>query len=271
MELNFTKIFDEKSGGLMILGEKSTPEFWDKYWRVDDIAKKIKYGSDAKLIEKITKRFLKQGSLILEGGCGVCQNVLKLKSLGYKVYGVDTALDTLRKVKKMFPELNIFCQDVRKLSFPSNFFEGYWSLGVIEHFREGYAGFLKEASRVLKQNGYLFLAFPHMSVLRRIKLNIGFYKKYLEKGENKKDFYQFILRSERVIKNIKNYGFLLRLKYVFDPFTFIKYEPCFLDNILERICSDKNIFYKVIKVLFFILFSKIAGHSILLVFKKVGK
>jgi len=64
---------------------------------------------------------------------------------------------------------------------------------VIEHFWEGYNEILKEAKRVLKPKGYLFLTFPYMSPLRKFRANLGLYRilDFNNKSKND-DFYQFI-------------------------------------------------------------------------------
>jgi len=42
------------------------------------------------------------------------------------------------------------------LKFPNNFFDGYWTLGVIEHFWEGYNQIIEEAKRVIKPGDIYF-------------------------------------------------------------------------------------------------------------------
>ena len=72
------------------------------------------------------------------------------------------------------------CQDVRNLNFDDGFFDGYWSLGVIEHFYEGYERIIKEVNRVIKRNGFVFLTFPSLSFLRKFKSKWGLYVDYHE-------------------------------------------------------------------------------------------
>jgi len=56
-----------------------------------------------------------------------------------------------------------FFSDVRKLNFPDHYFDGYWSLGVIEHFYKGYDEIIHKIYRVLHPGGFLFLTVPEMS------------------------------------------------------------------------------------------------------------
>ena len=157
MKSKFLKLYDRENKRLIVLWQKATPEYWDRHWQTKNLVEKITEGRNNWFVRKFTSKFLKKGSRVLEGGCGIGQNVYGLKCWGYEAYGVDFAKETIENVKKEFPDLNISVQDVRKLNFPSNFFDGYWSLGVIEHFWNGYEEILREAGRVIKPGGYYFL------------------------------------------------------------------------------------------------------------------
>jgi len=261
------KFYDTKNKRLILLNEKATPEFWDRHWKIEDFVRKIKSGKNHRLIKRFTKKFLKPGSKILDGGCGIGQNVYGLKYWGYDAYGVDFAKETIKKVEKEFPELNVSVQDLIKLDFPSNFFDGYWSLGVIEHFWEGYGEILNEAERVIRPEGYLYLAFPFMSPLRKLKARLGLYKIF-EGKINEDEFYQFILSKEGVKLDVEEYGFQFVSKYFYDATKGIKSEISLLKPILQKIYDCQNISAKGIKFLISLLFSRISAHCILLVFQK---
>ena len=260
-------LYDRENKRLIIFEEKAIPEFWDKHWKVESLAKRIRMGQNNRLIRKFTSRFLNPGTKILEGGCGIGQNVYGLKHWGFKAYGVDFAQETVEKTKKEFPNLEISVQDVRKLNFPDNFFDGYWSLGVIEHFWDGYDEILKEMRRVIKPKGYLFLTFPYMSPLRRLKAKLQIYKIY-KKDSKDSNFYEFILDKNQVKRRVENYGFRMRLKYPFDATKGLKDEVSLVKPILQKIYNNQDILSRGIRFSLSFLFSKIAGHSILLVFKK---
>ena len=159
-------------------------------------------------------------------------------------------------------------QDVRKLNFPNNFFDGYWSLGVIEHFWEGYHEIIKEAGRVIRPGGYLFLTLPYMSLLRKLKAKIGLYKKFQREKTNADQFYQFILDKNKTIKDVEQHKFRFILKYPYAATKGIKDEISLLRPLLQKIYDSRNIIAKGIKFLNSILFSKIARYSILLIFQK---
>jgi len=261
------KLYDKENNRLVILEQKSTSEFWDKHWDEGNFIEKVKRGKNNRLVKKFTIKFLKSGTKILEGGCGIGQNVYGLSQWGYNAYGVDFAENTVKKISKEFPKLKVSVQDVRNLNFPDNFFDGYWSLGVIEHFWDGYSKILEEMKRVLKPRSYLFLTFPYLSPLRKLKIQLGFYEK-IKEGIKTDNFYEFILDEERVKNNVEKYGFKLKLKYPFDATKGIKDEISLLNPFLQKIYNSQNILSKGVRFLNSLLFSRIAGHVILLIFQK---
>ncbi|MHA1440152.1 MAG: class I SAM-dependent methyltransferase [Promethearchaeota archaeon] len=264
------KYYDEKNKRLIIFQEKANSEFWDKHWQSDNFVEKVKLGERNSFIKKITKKYLTQASKILEGGCETGQNVYGLNCWGYDAYGCDFAENTINKIKREFPNLKVSTQDVRKLKFPNNFFDGYWSLGVIEHFYQGYDEILAEAKRVIKPGGYLFLTFPYMSHLRKFKANLRLYKIFDFNNKLKNDdFYEFILNAEEVKGVVENYRFKLISKYPFDATKGIKDEITWTKPILQKVYNSRNIIAKGIRFLNSILFSNISSHNILLVFKKL--
>jgi len=262
------KLYDKKNKRILMFEKEATPGFWDECWDVDNFVEKVK-GAKNRFIKRYTRKFLKPGARILEGGCGIGQIVYGLKSWGYDSYGVDFAEKTVKRIKKDFPELKVSIQDVRKLDFPDNFFDGYWSLGVIEHFWEGYNEILSEAKRVIKSGGYLFLTFPYMSPLRKLKAKLGFYKIWRTNLMKKDDFYQFVLDIKNVKVDVEKYKFKLVCKHSLDGIKGLKDEVFWLKPILQKIYDSQTIIAKGIKSMSSILFSKATGHIVLLVFKKL--
>ena len=233
------KFYDEKNQKLILFKQKATSNYWDEHWQVTNLSGRVKAGKNNRFIKNFTTKFLKPGARILEGGCGIGQNVYGLKSWGYEAYGVDFARETVERTRKKFPELRISVQDVRKLDFPDNFFDGYRSLGVIEHFWEGYDEILKEAKRVIKPGGYLFLTFPYMSPLRKFKARLGLYPVFKKAKVDLDNFYQFILNAEKIKKDVEKYGFKPCLQYPFDATKGMKDEISLLEPILQKVYDSK--------------------------------
>lgn len=192
------RFYDIENNRLVYIHTTAESEFWDSHWDQHDIRKMIQSVVLNRMILGPTRKYLKKGSRILEGGCGLGQNVWSLAKHGYDAYGVDYAIETVRRINKVLPDLQVACQDIRQLDFEDGFFDGYWSLGVIEHFYNGFEDIVVEMMRVIKPGGYLFLTFPSMSTFRRKKAHQGKYPVWEAEQPLIKDFYQFALSTNEV-------------------------------------------------------------------------
>src|SRR3990167_1811584 len=203
------RYFDKNNNRLIFIKQEATPDFWDEQWNVSDLRKIIVSGKNERFVSRITSKYIPMNSnrRILEGGCGKGNFVFSLQHHGYDAYGVDFAAETVKKINTVAPELNISIADVRELPFEDNFFDGYWSLGVIEHFYEGYEQIAKEMLRVLKPGGFLFLTFPYLSPLRRLKKVLGVYPALPHPEIKSAGFYQFALDHDQVVKYFGQLGF----------------------------------------------------------------
>lgn len=217
-------------------------------------------------MRKWTKKFLQPPARILEGGCGTGQNVVGLAKNGFDVWGVDMAAETIGQIKKSFPELKVQVQDVRQLDFSDNFFDGYWSLGVIEHFEHGFGDVLREAGRVLRPGGFLFLTFPWLSPLRRFKVRLGQYPIFT--NDSAENFYEFILDEQKVREELEKYGFDFVKHCPFDAVKGLKDEINFLQDPFQKIYDGRSILAQGARFLLTVLLSFWAGHSILLIGRK---
>ena len=211
------KYYDIQRNQLLFFYRDLKEDYWDNHWEVywDKLKDQIYKFNRKSLICKITNMFLKpKDGPILEGGCGLGQNVFNLNNLNYDCIGIDYAENTIKKIKELMPELKIKFANIKKIPFRDNEFAGYWSLGVIEHFFNGYNDILEEMKRVLKPKGFLFISFPYMSPLRVLKSKVNLYKifnnDFYKKFKNPIHFYQFALNKDQVIKDIEGFGFKLR-------------------------------------------------------------
>lgn len=198
------KYHDVEHSRLIQVGRKANAEYWDDAWSGNEIA-----SYDPQLVMPyvdLTKRFLPVASRVLEGGCGAGGKVAALTAAGYRMVGVDYAPETVSRLNRLCPEFDIRVGDVFQLDFPDGYFDGYWSFGVIEHFWTGYQKIIYEAHRVIRDQGYLFLTFPCMSPLRKLKAGMGFYKPW-QGADEPTGFYQFILPVEDVTHTLKSCGF----------------------------------------------------------------
>ena len=198
-------VYWPKANRLIYFDAKATPEFWDQRWQTVGKPGPV---SPRDEVVTVTGRYLPQGSRMLEGGCGRANKVKAMAAAGYRVTGVDFAEDAVKQARLNYPDLDIRQGDVRALEFPDGHFDGYWSIGVIEHFWEGYGNILSEAARVLRPKGYLFLTAPWLSPYRVRKVGSGGYP-VAEFQTEPESFYQFALGRAEVALQIANYGFEL--------------------------------------------------------------
>lgn len=250
--------------------EKASASFWDKLWNDNDLKKTIETGARDWFVTRITKKYIPptKSSKILEGGCGRGQYVYSLDKAGYDAYGVDYAPRIVAKLNSIFPLLKISHGDVRKLEFPNASFDGYWSLGVIEHFFDGYADIIKEMHRVVKPGGYVFITFPCLSPLRKLKAKMKKYPTFDEHTIDRDSFYQFALDPKVVQNDLKKAGFHLIHTKRLDGIKGLKDEIPSLRPFLQSLYSSKILFFQVINGLLSRLFAPFCHHSILLILKK---
>ncbi|MBI4812390.1 class I SAM-dependent methyltransferase [Candidatus Falkowbacteria bacterium] len=268
------KYYDKQNNRLIFTGNNADSFFWDKQWEIEDFKEAVeRNGRRDRFVSSITKKFLpaNKSIKILEGGCGMGHFVYSLDLRGYDAYGIDFAENVVGRLNKNFPDLKIYRGNVRNLNFGNEYFDAYWSLGVIEHFFGGYEKISDEMRRAIKKNGYLFITFPHLSLLRKIKAKLGRYPFFTSANFKEGDFYQFALDYNGVVKHFQRKGFSLVYKKSFDGVKGMEEESGFLAPLFRKIYNGKSIFLKIARFAANKIFSVFAGHIILLAFKKDEK
>jgi SAM-dependent methyltransferase len=264
------RFYDRNNCRIIHTDSSPTPDFWDSHWHKNLLSQEVSLGIKPTYVSRITEKYLEpKDGIILEGGCGQGIHVAALSHRGYRCIGIDNAPQTIIAIKKVAPDLDVRFGDVRELPFEKNKFIGYWSVGVIEHFWEGYEKVGHEIARVLKPGGLLFLTFPYMSPLRKLKAYKNLYSTW-KVGSKPIDFYQFVLDHRSVISNFEKWGFeLLNLKPL-DGIKGTKNEIPFLYGGLQQL-YDYQGRSKIVRGLRFFLSStlaQVAGHIVLLIFRR---
>jgi SAM-dependent methyltransferase len=154
----------------------------------------------------VTNRYLPRGARVLEGGCGRANKVKAMADAGFRAVGIDFAQESVSRAKLEYPGLDIRLGDVRSLDFPDGSFDGYWSIGVIEHFWKGCGEILAEAARILRPKGFLFLTAPWFSPYRRRKARANGYSQ-MDFASEPDAFYQFALSRQEVGAQLAAHGF----------------------------------------------------------------
>lgn len=261
------KVYDSKNGRLVYFSQEATSEFWDTHWH--KLISTTKYQKGVPKLNTavlLTRKYLPQNSVVLEGGCGLAMTSWYLTQLGYQTLALDYADATIDFLNKTVPQVNPFKGDVRDTKLDNSSIDGYWSFGVIEHFWDGYDDIIIEANRVLKDDGYLFLTFPQLSLLRKFKAKIGKYE--ILEDDQKDGFYQFALDPTVVKETVEKYGFCLAQSISIGGMKGLKDEVSFLKHSLQRIYDSKNPLAVIVRKSIDILLSWFCGHTKVMVFKK---
>ena len=262
------KFYDVINNRLVYLKQEADTVFWDKHWQTHNLQNVIKTPPRNRFIVRTTRKYLQKGSRILEAGCGMGDKVYSLQEAGFDAYGVDTAQNTVKEILKLRPQMKIKIADVRKLPFDDGYFDGCWSLGVIEHFLDGYDPVFLEMKRIIRTNGYLFLTFPQISSLRRIKIRKNEYPHFDPAKVDLRNFYQFVFDSEMVKNDLKSYGFTLVEEHGQGGLKGLKDETIFLRPLLQRIYNSSSVITKGLHKGLNIVLSKWTGHIKFMVFQK---
>ncbi len=260
-----------EAGKLIFLKEEATPEFWDRQWQRDDWKTAITRSRKSRFWAGILKKYLPdKNSRVLEGGCGYGHIVDAMDHWGYKATGVDFAPETIAKIKEVMPHIDVRCGDVKDLNFIADeYFDGYWSLGVIEHFWEGYDDILKEMNRVLKPGGYVFLSFPCISPLDKIRAFFSAIDKF-SGTEMPANFYQFALELKSVKRDFEVLGYKLLDKQrkvgLLGLSRYFTWARRLNDYLVAA--SGKSRLAKYFMFGLNYILAPFCGHSVLLVFRK---
>lgn len=264
------RFYDKSNNRLVYINNKSNNDYWDEHWESDQFENLVKISSN-RFISSNTQKYLDKGSKILEGGCGRGQNVYLLKNLDYDCIGIDYAKDTVDKINELVPEINVQIGDVRKLNFKDNTFDGYWSLGVIEHFYDGYGDITKEMYRVLNIGGVLFLTVPSMSWIRKMKAKFNMYPLWNNNKSKRENFYQFALDPNIVIKDFEDLGFELLSVKPYDGFKGLKDEVVLLKPVMQYMYNSNNFIVRIVKRGIDTLIKPFSSHMTLFILRKNNK
>lgn len=144
----------------------SEKQKWAQVWQEEKTIQEVLGVVDKEAFRiKYILLYLPKGR-ILEVGCGDGKYVFYLERLGYEVYGIDFVEEVIARNKAISQKSGIGnpsrfkAMDVNNLQFPEGYFDGYLSMGVIEHFQDPTTP-LKEAYRVLKKGGICFITVPN--------------------------------------------------------------------------------------------------------------
>jgi ubiquinone/menaquinone biosynthesis C-methylase UbiE len=193
-----------------------------------------------------------------------------MADFGFNAIGIDFAGDSVKQARLAYPGLDVRQGDVRSLDFPDRFFDGYWSIGVIEHFWTGYDSILAEAARVVRPEGFLFLTAPWMSPYRKYKARIGGYPG-VDFSDEPDSFYQFALGRQEVCAQLVRHGFqLLRWRGLVSEISMTEDMTAFKPQIDWLLGSRGSIAKRVARRAIAAALNPYCGHSFLAIAKRVS-
>jgi ubiquinone/menaquinone biosynthesis C-methylase UbiE len=153
---------------IYLFTDKSKSPVWDELWSNRTINQELE-ACDIETAPRIMfLKYLDNKDKIIDAGCGFGKWVIFLKNKGYNIIGIDNNEYTISNLREYDSELQVKLGNILDLKFPKNSFDAYISMGVIEHFEDGPIPALKEAYRVLKPNGLLFVSTPTINIIRKI-------------------------------------------------------------------------------------------------------
>jgi len=194
------------NGRIIYYQDRADAAYWDRYWQAsisEEFFNKYQQGSLDEY-KSIFLKYFKKEDAILEAGCGTGKYVLAFRSRGFlRVEGIEWGRGTVQEVRKIYPDLPIYVGDATKIEKPDNYYDGYISLGVVEHLFSGPKPFIDEAFRVTKPGGYAIFTVPAINVLRMIKGHLGCYNGNADAS----DFYQYAFSKSEFTCFLQESGF----------------------------------------------------------------
>lgn len=119
---------------------------------------------------------------VLDIGCGVGSNLALLKSLGFRVFGMDSAIYGLSLAKKKFPAIPLINGDLMSLPFKTDSIGLIVATDILEHLDADTLG-MKEIHRTLLRGGKAVFTVPAFRFLWGIQDVVGMHKRRYSRTE----------------------------------------------------------------------------------------
>ena len=121
------------------------------------LAQRTRDSEDVRLLDDLIER-LPANAKVLDAGCGAGIPISQMLSEHFDVTGVDFSEAQIELAKQHVPRANFICQDMTRLDFPENTFDGICSYYAIIHIpREEHQALLNNFHRMLKPEGFALL------------------------------------------------------------------------------------------------------------------
>lgn len=183
-------------------------EYWTQVWvneggpkgKIEHIGRQEEYKIMSPHLKKMPEK-----ARILDGGSGLGDWVLYLQSQNFDAIGIDISRRTVDQLTERFPDAGFVVGDIRDTNFDTDSFDAYFSWGVFEHFESGPQDCIKEALRVLKPGGMLFMSVPQDNVRQSLRSVFGKPKAH----QDNERFYQYRFTRAELARELTMGGFEL--------------------------------------------------------------
>ncbi|HXZ95221.1 MAG TPA: class I SAM-dependent methyltransferase [Dehalococcoidia bacterium] len=223
-------------------------DIWDVMWTdrtIDDEVKACDLETPAR---DLFLALIPKGGRVIDGGCGFAKWVIYLRNRGYDIIGVDNNEIAIAKLKEHDSSLPVELGDILDIQYPDSSFDAYISMGVVEHFEGGPLPALKEAHRVLKPGGLIFVSVPTVNILRKfvrrpLRILINFVPRFFIElranwSKSKRSAILALLGTiasimpQRVVRILVR--ILLRQKEIYYQFLEYRYSKSEVENFLKQ-------------------------------------
>jgi ubiquinone/menaquinone biosynthesis C-methylase UbiE len=118
------------------------------------LAERTRDSEDVRLLDDFIEK-LPRNAKVLDAGCGAGIAISQMLSEHFDVTGVDFSEAQIELAKKNLPKAKFICQDMTKLDFSQDTFDGICSYYAIIHIpREEHQPLLTNFYRILKSGGF---------------------------------------------------------------------------------------------------------------------
>ena len=135
------------------------------------LATRTRDSEDVHLLDELITR-LPAGAKVLDAGCGAGLPISQMLNEKFEMTGVDFSEAQIELARKNVPGATFICQDMTKLGFPDNTFDGICSYYAIIHIpRKEHQPLLANFHRMLKPDGLALLCLGAENVVDDIDEN----------------------------------------------------------------------------------------------------
>ena len=121
------------------------------------LAERTRDSQDVRLLDELMER-LPGNAKVLDAGCGAGIPISQILSERFHVTGVDFSEAQVELAKQNVPAAEFLCEDMTKMDFPDETFDGITSYYAIIHIpREEHQALLANFHRMLKLGGLALL------------------------------------------------------------------------------------------------------------------